>query len=107
MNRARWFVLVATALLLAVNASGQNGLEVLQLRPNFYMIAGAGGNIGVQVGGPPCVTTFEGGTGEVPHYLPEKNPFVGEMTEKFGVPREAVLGFPETLYPEYRKKFVR
>ena len=28
----------------------QNGLEVLQLRPNFYMIAGAGGNIAVQVG---------------------------------------------------------
>jgi cyclase len=26
------------------------GLEVLQLRPNFFMIAGAGGNIGVQVG---------------------------------------------------------
>jgi glyoxylase-like metal-dependent hydrolase (beta-lactamase superfamily II) len=26
------------------------GLEVLQLRPNFYMIAGAGGNIGVQTG---------------------------------------------------------
>jgi glyoxylase-like metal-dependent hydrolase (beta-lactamase superfamily II) len=25
-------------------------LEVLQLRPNFYMIAGAGGNIGLQVG---------------------------------------------------------
>ncbi len=25
-------------------------LEVLQLRPNFFMIAGAGGNIGVQVG---------------------------------------------------------
>src|SRR4029077_5332033 len=24
--------------------------EVLQLRPNFYMIAGAGGNIGVQIG---------------------------------------------------------
>ena len=28
----------------------QNALEVLQLRPNFYMIAGAGGNIAVQVG---------------------------------------------------------
>ena len=27
-----------------------SGLEVLQLRPNFYMIAGAGGNIAVQVG---------------------------------------------------------
>jgi glyoxylase-like metal-dependent hydrolase (beta-lactamase superfamily II) len=25
-------------------------LEVLQLRPNFFMIAGAGGHIGVQVG---------------------------------------------------------
>ena len=25
-------------------------IEVLQLRPNFYMIAGAGGNIAVQVG---------------------------------------------------------
>jgi len=55
--------------------------------------------------GPPCVTTYEGGTGDsVPHYLPEKNPFVDEMTEKYGVPRPAALGFPETLYPEYRKK---
>ena len=59
--------------------------------------------------GPPCVSGFEGRQpGEsVPHYLPEKNPFVGEMTQKFGVPREAVLGFPETLYPEYRTKFVK
>jgi hypothetical protein len=56
--------------------------------------------------GPPCVTTFEGGTGEVPHYLPEKNPFVDEMTVKFGVPKPAALGYPETLYPEYRKKVV-
>src|SRR5262245_11858743 len=55
--------------------------------------------------GPPCVTTYEGGTGEsVPHYLPEKNPFVDEMTIKYKVPRQAALGFPETLYPEYRKK---
>lgn len=29
---------------------GTGGLEVLQLRPNFYMIGGAGSNIGVQVG---------------------------------------------------------
>lgn len=33
----------------AQQTSGAN-LEVLQLRPNFYMIAGAGGNIGFQVG---------------------------------------------------------
>jgi cyclase len=31
-------------------ASDSRGLEVLQLRPDFFMIAGAGGNIGVQVG---------------------------------------------------------
>lgn len=57
--------------------------------------------------GPPCVTTHEGRpVGEsVPHYLPEENPFVGEMTARYGVPRDAVLGVPETLYPEYRKKF--
>jgi len=56
--------------------------------------------------GPPCITTFEGvdaGAG-VPYYLPEKNPFVGELTTKYGIPRDAVLGMPERLYPEYRKK---
>jgi glyoxylase-like metal-dependent hydrolase (beta-lactamase superfamily II) len=31
-------------------AAPSGPLEVLKLRPNFYMIAGAGGNIGVQVG---------------------------------------------------------
>jgi hypothetical protein len=56
--------------------------------------------------GPPCVTTFEGRPpGEsVPHYSPENNPFVDELTKLFHLPREAVLGVPETLYPEYRKK---
>jgi len=34
---------------MAQQAPGTN-LEVLQLRPNFYMIAGAGGNVGFQVG---------------------------------------------------------
>ena len=55
--------------------------------------------------GPPCVTTFEGRpAGEsVPHYVPEKNPFVDEMTKRFRIPPDAVLGRPETLYPEYRK----
>ena len=33
----------------AVGADGSE-LEVLELRPNFFMIAGAGGNIGVQIG---------------------------------------------------------
>jgi hypothetical protein len=52
-----------------------------------------------------CLTIHEATTGETaPHYVPEKNPFVDEMTKKYGVPRDAVLGEPETLYPEYRKK---
>ena len=55
--------------------------------------------------GPPCVTAYEGSVGETaPHYLPERNPFVDEMTTKYGVPRDAAIGKPETLYPEYRKK---
>jgi glyoxylase-like metal-dependent hydrolase (beta-lactamase superfamily II) len=41
--------LVIVTALAAQPTQGAN-LEVLQLRPNFYMIAGAGGNIGVQVG---------------------------------------------------------
>ncbi len=46
------FCLAAVLALSLVRAqpSGNNNLEVLPLRPNFYMIAGAGGNIGFQVG---------------------------------------------------------
>lgn len=56
--------------------------------------------------GPPCVSTFEGRPpGEsVPHFTPEKNPFVDEFTQLYNLPRAAVLGETETLYPEYRKK---
>jgi cyclase len=42
-------ILVTVCSLVAQQAPGTN-LEVLQLRPNFYMIAGAGGNVGFQVG---------------------------------------------------------
>jgi len=52
-----------------------------------------------------CITTFEGTTpGEVPSWAPGKNPYVNEMKEKYGVPQDAILGYPETLYPEYRQK---
>jgi hypothetical protein len=56
--------------------------------------------------GPPCVSGFEGRKARegVPHFVPEKNPFVDELTKRFHIPREAVLGEPETMYPEYRKK---
>jgi cyclase len=36
--------------LIQARDNSNDDIEVLQLRPNFYMIAGAGGNIGVQVG---------------------------------------------------------
>jgi cyclase len=39
---------VPGAIILA--QGGAAGLEVLQVRPNFYMIAGAGANIGAQIG---------------------------------------------------------
>jgi cyclase len=42
-------ILVTVCSLVAQQAPGTN-FEVLQLRPNFYMIAGAGGNVGFQVG---------------------------------------------------------
>jgi len=53
-----------------------------------------------------CVTTFEGQEpgASVPHYLPDQNPFVDEFVKLYNLPREAVLGYRETLYPEYRKK---
>jgi hypothetical protein len=43
-------------------------------------------------------------SGTVPHYLPGKNPFLDEMTKLYGIPPEAELGGPETMYPAYRDK---
>jgi cyclase len=43
-----------------INAPAAGDLEVIQVRPNFYMIAGAGGNIGVQIGEDGVVVTDTG-----------------------------------------------
>jgi hypothetical protein len=53
-----------------------------------------------------CVTAYEGREpGEsVPHYAPDQNPFADEFVKLYHLPRQAVLGYRETLYPEYRKK---
>jgi cyclase len=40
----------ATLAAQAPNTASSDVLEVLEVRPNFFMIAGAGGNIGVRVG---------------------------------------------------------
>ena len=44
------------------------------------------------------------GQGTVPHILPGDNNFVGDMTNMYNLPREAVMGGAETIYPEYRNK---
>jgi glyoxylase-like metal-dependent hydrolase (beta-lactamase superfamily II) len=67
-TRVGWWLLAAIAVLTASAAAvvvrAQDNaapLEVLQIRPNFYMIVGAGANIGAQVG-PNGVVVVNAGT---------------------------------------------
>ena len=73
MCTALFFVDRGTAVeptaALAAQASGaasSDGLEVLEVRPNFFMIAGAGGNIGVQVGEDGVVVVDAGSAASAP-----------------------------------------
>jgi len=52
----------------------------------------------------PCdyVVEIERPVGAVPHYLPGQNPFMGEFAKEAGIPLEAALGGPKTMYPEYQ-----
>src|ERR1700689_4361975 len=46
-----WTVAAVFGLVVCSAAEPDTGgLDVVKVRPNFYMIAGAGGNIGVQIG---------------------------------------------------------
>ena len=40
----------------------------------------------------------------VPHYLPGQNPEADFMRRTYNIPKEAAMGYAETLYPEYRKQ---
>ena len=42
-------------------------------------------------------------TGIVPHQIPGKNPEEDYMVRTFNMPKEAAMGYADTLYPEYRK----
>jgi hypothetical protein len=62
--------------------------------------------------GQPCIQGDEGvPENVVPHYTPDSNPFVEELTKLYGIPQEAILGGAQTLYPDFRKqirsKYVR
>jgi glyoxylase-like metal-dependent hydrolase (beta-lactamase superfamily II) len=43
--------------------------------------------------------------GEVPNYLPGKNPFLTEFRDRFKLPAQAVHGGAQTMYPEYRASY--
>jgi glyoxylase-like metal-dependent hydrolase (beta-lactamase superfamily II) len=65
MSRIPGTIAIAAAALVAIGGlvaqqSPGTKLEVLQLRPNFYMIAGAGGNVGFQVGADGVVVVDSG-----------------------------------------------
>lgn len=66
MKAVRFLVVAALAVGAVHGARAQQaggpGLEVIKVRPNFYMIAGAGGNIGVHLG-PDGVIVVDSGSG--------------------------------------------
>jgi cyclase len=66
MKRAGSVLLLAAFVALGrTTAIGQApGLDVLQVGPNFYMIAGAGGNVAVQVGDDGVVVVDAGSGGQ-------------------------------------------
>lgn len=54
----------------------------------------------------PCTPAIEApglSDGAVPHYLQGENPFLTEMSRRYGLPQYATQGGAETLYPEFRK----
>jgi hypothetical protein len=67
---------------------------------NFYY------DPGYQMALYPCSVDIEveRPAGEIPHYLPGSNPYLDEFAIKWGLPREAVRGGAETMYPEYMEK---
>jgi len=52
----------------------------------------------------PCeyVTEIERPEGTVPNHLPGTNTFLSEFADSHGLPRQAVRGGAQTMYPEYR-----
>jgi glyoxylase-like metal-dependent hydrolase (beta-lactamase superfamily II) len=56
-------IAVCVSGVMALAQGNAAGLEILQVRPNFYMIVGAGANIGAQIG-PNGVVLVNAGTSE-------------------------------------------
>jgi hypothetical protein len=45
--------------------------------------------------------------GDVPHYMPGANPFLGEFAKKYNLPTEVTMGGPDSMYPEAARKLIR
>jgi glyoxylase-like metal-dependent hydrolase (beta-lactamase superfamily II) len=60
---AAFGLLVSNPVLSQAAEADTGGLDVVQVRPNFYMIAGAGGNIGVEIGTDGVVLVDAGSAG--------------------------------------------
>ena len=54
----------------------------------------------------PCrgIVEIDRPLGDIPHYLPNENPFLDVYAEMYGIPSEAAMGGAETLLPEYRER---
>ncbi len=66
------------ALNVTARAQATEDMEVLHVRPNFYMIAGAGGNIGVQIGADGVLLVDAGSAGTSARVLAE----IRKLTDK-------------------------
>ena len=58
-----------SAAALQAGATPSNGLEILEVRPSFFVIAGAGANVGVQVGDDGVVVVDAGSAASAPAVL--------------------------------------
>jgi hypothetical protein len=78
--------------------------EPLVRSRNFVKMSGIGE--GNWIAATPCEPGEEiaGPPHGVPHYQIGDNPFVAEVADRTGLPVDALLGGPETIYPEYRER---
>jgi glyoxylase-like metal-dependent hydrolase (beta-lactamase superfamily II) len=65
----KFFIAASLALVLQAATPPSAGLEVLEVRPSFFVIAGAGANIGVQVGEDGLVIVDAGSAAGAPAVL--------------------------------------
>ena len=70
MKLLAWLVAIGLLVAVGLAAQAQTGaLDVVQLRPNFYVIGGAGGNVVVQLGAEGVILVDSGSTARADQVL--------------------------------------